>query len=76
MNLQGQIVQQFKRKAIADLLIEGESPHALKRSLGAGDLIMLAIGAVIGTGIFGATGTAAAGQLDPTGAVIRTLALG
>ncbi len=65
-------MQLFKRKAIADLLIDGESPHTLKRSLGAGDLIMLAIGAVIGAGIFGAIGTAAAGQLDPTGAVIRT----
>jgi APA family basic amino acid/polyamine antiporter len=39
--------------------------------LGAGDLIMLAIGAVIGAGIFGAIGTAAAGQLAPDGTVIR-----
>jgi basic amino acid/polyamine antiporter, APA family len=65
-------VQLFKRKAIADILTEGESAQALKRSLGAGDLIMLAIGAVIGAGIFGAIGTAAAGQLDSTGAVIRS----
>ena len=39
--------------------------------LGAGDLIMLAIGAVIGAGIFGAIGTAAAGQTGPNGEVIR-----
>ena len=39
--------------------------------LGAGDLIMLAIGAVIGAGIFGAIGTAAAGQVGPNGEVIR-----
>ena len=39
--------------------------------LGAGDLIMLAIGAVIGAGIFGAIGTAAAGQIGPNGEVIR-----
>jgi APA family basic amino acid/polyamine antiporter len=39
--------------------------------LGAGDLIMLAIGAVIGAGIFGAIGTAAAGQVDAAGHVIR-----
>ncbi len=65
-------MQLFKRKAISDLLIEGESPYALKRSLTGGDLIMLAIGAVIGAGIFGAIGTAAAGQVDATGAVIRT----
>jgi basic amino acid/polyamine antiporter, APA family len=64
-------VQLFKRKAITDLLIEDESPHTLKRSLGAGDLIMLSIGAVIGAGIFGAIGTAAAGQLDANGNVIR-----
>ncbi len=65
-------MQVFKRKAIADLLTEGESLHTLKRSLGAGDLIMLAIGAVIGAGIFGAIGTAAAGQVDASGAVVRT----
>ena len=65
-------MQLFKRKAIEELLTDGESPHSLRRSLGAGDLIMLAIGAVIGAGIFGAIGTAAAGQLDPSGAVIRT----
>ena len=39
--------------------------------MGAGDLIMLAIGAVIGAGIFGAIGSAAAGQLGPNGEVIR-----
>src|SRR5579884_1828135 len=50
---------------------ETESAGGLKRSLGAGDLIMLAIGAVIGAGIFGAIGTAAAGQLGPNGEVIR-----
>src|SRR5439155_15037322 len=45
--------------------------HSLKRTLGAGDLIMLAIGAVIGAGIFGAIGTAAAGQIGPNGEIIR-----
>src|SRR5512144_1917083 len=58
------------RKPIADLQ-PPDGPHALKRVLGAGDLIMLAIGAVIGAGIFGAIGTAAAGQVGPTGDVIR-----
>jgi basic amino acid/polyamine antiporter, APA family len=62
----------FQRKAIADLLTDSESPHTLKRTLGAGDLIMLAIGAVIGAGIFGAIGTAAAGQTDAAGNVIRS----
>src|SRR5881227_4389373 len=62
----------FSRKPIAELLVEGEHPNSLKRELGAGDLIMLAIGAVIGAGIFGAIGTAAAGQTDAAGHVIRT----
>src|SRR3954453_14622091 len=61
--------QLFRRKPIADLL--PDSAHSLKRVMGAGDLVMLAIGAVIGAGIFGAIGTAAAGQIGPHGEVIR-----
>ena len=61
----------FARKPIAQLLAEGENPQGLRRVLGAGDLIMLAIGAVIGAGIFGSIGSAAAGQLGPNGEVIR-----
>ena len=61
----------FARKPIADLQPPGEDAHSLKRVLGAGDLVMLAIGAVIGAGIFGAIGTAAAGQIGPNGDVIR-----
>src|SRR6266849_991274 len=63
--------QLFQRKPIAALVAETEGSSGLKRSLRAGDLIMLAIGAVIGAGIFGAIGTAAAGQVGPDGAVIR-----
>jgi APA family basic amino acid/polyamine antiporter len=63
--------QLFERKPIAALVRETQDSGGLKRSLGAGDLIMLAIGAVIGAGIFGAIGTAAAGQLGPNGEVIR-----
>jgi APA family basic amino acid/polyamine antiporter len=62
--------QLFRRKPIADLVPHG-SEQGLKRVMGAGDLIMLAIGAVIGAGIFGAIGTAAAGQIGPNGEVIR-----
>jgi basic amino acid/polyamine antiporter, APA family len=65
------MTQLLQRKPIADLVHETEGAHALKRSLDAGDLIMLAIGAVIGAGIFGAIGTAAAGQIGPNGEVIR-----
>jgi basic amino acid/polyamine antiporter, APA family len=61
--------QLFRRKAIGALVPEGE--QSLKRVLGAGDLVMLAIGAVIGAGIFGAIGTAAAGQVDASGNVVR-----
>ena len=63
--------QLFQRKPIAKLVEDTEGAQGLKRSLGAGDLIMLAIGAVIGAGIFGAIGTAAAGQTGPNGEVIR-----
>jgi APA family basic amino acid/polyamine antiporter len=64
--------QLFQRKAIADLLPDdGDSPHTLRRTLGAGDLIMLAIGAVIGAGIFSSIGTAAAGEVLASGEVVR-----
>src|SRR3954447_9951076 len=63
--------QLFQRKPIAELVHETEGVNSLKRTLGAGDLVMLAIGAVIGAGIFGAIGTAAAGQTGPNGEVIR-----
>lgn len=56
---------------IGDLPIDAEHPVGLRRTLGAGDLMMLAIGAVIGAGIFSSIGTAAAGEILPTGAVVR-----
>ncbi|HVD61526.1 MAG TPA: amino acid permease [Gemmatimonadaceae bacterium] len=62
----------FSRKPIAALLAEEGHPNSLRRALGAGDLIMLAIGAVIGAGIFGAIGSAASGQTDAAGHVIRS----
>jgi APA family basic amino acid/polyamine antiporter len=65
------VSQLFQRKPIAALIADTEGSAGLKRSLRAGDLIMLAIGAVIGAGIFGAIGTAAAGQIGPHGEVIR-----
>jgi len=51
----------FARKPVADAEPEGEG--GLRRVLGAGDLVMLAIGAVIGAGIFSSIGDAAAGEL-------------
>ncbi|GAC1480124.1 MAG: amino acid permease [Gemmatimonadaceae bacterium] len=62
----------FARKPIAALVPGDGSPGSLRRVLGTGDLVMLAIGAVIGAGIFGAIGTAAAGQPDQAGHVIRS----
>ncbi|HET9983512.1 MAG TPA: amino acid permease [Longimicrobiales bacterium] len=64
-------LQLFQRKPIGELLAEEGNPNALKRELGAGDLILLAIGAVIGAGIFSSIGTAAAGEVLPTGEIVR-----
>src|SRR4029453_16308269 len=63
------MAQLLARKPISELVPDGEQP--LKRVLGAGDLIMLAIGAVIGAGIFSSIGTAAAGEVHPNGDVVR-----
>ena len=57
----------FSRKPIAELVAEGEHASGLKRALGAGDLVMLSIGAVIGAGIFSSIGTAAAVVGDTVG---------
>jgi APA family basic amino acid/polyamine antiporter len=61
----------FARKSIGALVAEGDHPNALRRTLGAGDLVMLAIGAVIGAGIFSSIGTAAAGEVLPSGEIVR-----
>jgi basic amino acid/polyamine antiporter, APA family len=65
--------QLLARKPI-DALQPADDGHSLKRVLGAGDLVMLAIGAVIGAGIFSSIGTAAAGEVRPDGEVIRAAA--
>ena len=62
----------FRVKPLDRILSDTERPEqSLKRVLGGGDLIMLAIGAVIGAGIFGSIGSAAAGQTGPNGEIIR-----
>jgi basic amino acid/polyamine antiporter, APA family len=61
----------FARKPIEELEAPDDVSRSLKRVLGAGDLVMLSIGAVIGAGIFGAIGTAAAGQVGPDGVIVR-----
>ena len=53
----------FKTKSPDLLIRESEAPErVMKRSLSALDLTCLGVGAIIGTGIFALTGTAAAGE--------------
>jgi APA family basic amino acid/polyamine antiporter len=58
----------FDRKPIASA---SDNAHGMQRTLGAGDLVMLSIGAVIGAGIFSSLGTAAAGETLADGTVVR-----
>ncbi|MFS8639024.1 MAG: amino acid permease, partial [Gemmatimonadota bacterium] len=57
----------FARKSIDDLRAEAfaEGEHTLARALGPFNLISIGIGAIIGTGIFVLTGTAAAQYAGP-----------
>jgi APA family basic amino acid/polyamine antiporter len=55
----------FATKAVDKLIADAEHGHGLKRSLTALDLVMLGIGAIIGTGIFVLTGRAAAVNAGP-----------
>ena len=61
--------QLVRRKPIAALA--ASDSETLRRVMGPGDLIMLAIGAVIGAGIFSSIGTAAAGETLPSGEIVR-----
>ncbi len=55
--------QVFACKSIDKLISDSENPeHRLKKSLGPWSLTALGIGAIIGSGIFVLTGTAAAGE--------------
>jgi basic amino acid/polyamine antiporter, APA family len=58
----------FDRKPI---VMTDDGEQGMRRTLGAGDLVMLAIGAVIGAGIFSSLGTAAAGETLADGTVVR-----
>jgi APA family basic amino acid/polyamine antiporter len=59
------VANQFlRKKSIDKLLAEAEAPgHRLRKTLGPWSLTALGIGAIIGTGIFILTGTAAAGEV-------------
>jgi APA family basic amino acid/polyamine antiporter len=59
----------FRTKSLDRILSAGEAPdHQLKRTLGAFDVVMLGIGAIVGAGIFATIGTAAAGDATRPGA--------
>lgn len=55
----------FRKKSIDQLLSETQGQSGLRKTLGALDLTMLGIGAIIGTGIFVLTGVAAATYAGP-----------
>src|SRR3990172_2095760 len=62
----------FRTKSVSDIVADIErGGSGLKRTLGATDLVMLGIGAVIGAGIFSAIGTAATGEVAADGTVVR-----
>jgi APA family basic amino acid/polyamine antiporter len=59
----------FRTKSLNAILASAEAPETqLRRSLGAVQLTLLGIGAIIGAGIFSTVGTAAAGGADHLGA--------
>jgi basic amino acid/polyamine antiporter, APA family len=61
----------FRTKSIDELIAASEEPHKrLKKTLGALALTALGIGAVIGSGIFTLTGTAAAGTVEKFGSIL------
>jgi APA family basic amino acid/polyamine antiporter len=55
----------FATKSVDELRAHAEHGHGLKRTLTALDLVMLGVGAIIGTGIFVLTGRAAAANAGP-----------
>jgi APA family basic amino acid/polyamine antiporter len=64
----------FATKSVDQLCADAEQDHGLRRALSALDLVMLGIGAIIGTGIFVLTGTAAARNAGPGVALSFTVA--
>jgi len=66
-------VNLFRRKSVAVLQAEAADESGLRRVLGPVNLVMLGIGAIIGTGIFVLTGTVAATNAGP--AVVLSFAL-
>ena len=55
----------FRTRSIADLIERSRGEHALKKVLGPFELVLLGVGAIVGTGIFVVTGVAAANYSGP-----------
>jgi APA family basic amino acid/polyamine antiporter len=64
----------FATKSVDELRAHAEHGHGLKRTLTALDLVMLGVGAIIGTGIFVLTGRAAAANAGPAVALSFVIA--
>ena len=68
--------QLLRTKNIDKLIAESEEPeHRLRKSLGPWSLTALGIGAVIGSGIFTLTGTAAAGKVEKVESILHATVL-
>ena len=64
--------QFFRKKSIDKLLADADAPgHQLRKTLGPWSLTALGIGAIIGTGIFILTGTAAAGEVLEVRSILK-----
>jgi len=71
-----QLNQLFRTKSIDALIAaSNEEGHRLKRTLGVWSLMALGIGAVIGSGIFTLTGTAAAGKVERFQSILNATVL-
>ena len=64
----------FKRKNL-DKAIEGAKSSGLEKTLGVWDLIILGVGAIIGSGIFAVVGTAAAGESGAGPALVVSMVI-
>jgi APA family basic amino acid/polyamine antiporter len=64
----------FATKSLDKLRADAEFVYGLKRTLSALDLVLLGIGAIIGTGIFVLTGRAAAANAGPAVVLSFTVA--
>lgn len=67
-NLSKEFIQKLVRTKSPDAMLEEAKSEGLDKTLGVWDLIILGIGAIIGSGIFAVVGIAAAGGPESVGA--------